>query len=180
MYRCPVFVSPIISWQSEDDRSSLSTHAVEVGGADSGPPPLPQGADVDPAHTDWSQLACLLCKRKFPSRDVLIKHQQLSELHKVSIIWRAQNYGGLTHHTLHGFAAWCLRPSNMFATCKGQRATKLPVLFQAYLLLVMYMTFQYLTVSCIPAVGYVPNISRYMLHDICWHIHKIPEIYFVL
>ena len=75
-----------LPWQSEDDRSSLSIHAVEVGGADSGPAPLPQGADVDPAHTDWSQLACLLCKRKFPSRDVLIKHQQLSELHKVSVM----------------------------------------------------------------------------------------------
>ena len=36
----------------------------------------------------------------------------------------------------------------------GQRATKLPVLFQSYLLQVMYMTFQYLTVS---AIGYVPN-----------------------
>ena len=30
-----------------------------------------------------------------------------------------------------------------------QRATKLPVLFQLYLLQVMYMTFQYLAVSCI-------------------------------
>ena len=43
----------------------------------------------------------------------------------------------------------------------GQRATKLPVLFQPYLLRVMNMTFQYLTVSCIPAIGHVPNISRY-------------------
>ena len=25
----------------------------------------------------------------------------------------------------------------------------------------MYVTFQYLTVSCIPAIGYVPNISWY-------------------
>ena len=52
---------------------------------------------------------------------------------------KAQNRSGLTHH----------------------RAAKLPVLFQPYLLQVMYMTCQYLTVSCIPAVGYVPNISRY-------------------
>ena len=81
------------SWQSEDDRSSLSTHAVEVGGADSGPAPLPQGADVDPTHTDWSQLACLLCKRKFPSRDVLIKHQQLSELHKVRVMHPVSHLG---------------------------------------------------------------------------------------
>ena len=49
----------------------------------------------------------------------------------------------------------------LHAICTGQRATKLLVLFQSYLLQVMYMTFQYLTVSCIPAIGYVPNISRY-------------------
>ena len=45
----------------------------------------------------------------------------------------------------------------MLPTCSiGARATKLPVLFQSYLLQVMYMTFQYLTVSCIHAIGYVP------------------------
>ena len=38
--------------------------------------------------------------------------------------------------------------------CTGQRVTKLPVLFQPYLLQIMYMTFQYLTVSCIPAIGF--------------------------
>merc|ERR1719411_1533902 len=32
--------------------------------------------------TDWSQLACLLCKRQFPSREKLIKHNQVSDLHK--------------------------------------------------------------------------------------------------
>ncbi|XP_036189415.1 RNA-binding protein 6 isoform X4 [Myotis myotis] len=33
--------------------------------------------------TDWNKLACLLCRRQFPNKDVLIKHQQLSDLHKV-------------------------------------------------------------------------------------------------
>uniref|UniRef100_A0A8C6TD14 RNA binding motif protein 10 n=1 Tax=Neogobius melanostomus TaxID=47308 RepID=A0A8C6TD14_9GOBI len=33
--------------------------------------------------TDWSKLACLLCQRQFPSKEALIRHQQLSELHKV-------------------------------------------------------------------------------------------------
>ena len=33
--------------------------------------------------TDWSKLACLLCKRQFKDRDTLIKHQKLSDLHKV-------------------------------------------------------------------------------------------------
>lgn len=34
---------------------------------------------------DWNKLACLLCRRAFPSKDVLIKHQQMSDLHKVYI-----------------------------------------------------------------------------------------------
>ena len=41
----------------------------------------------------------------------------------------------------------------------GQRATKLPVLFQAYMLQVVYMTSQYLTVLCISATGRVFDIS---------------------
>jgi len=32
---------------------------------------------------DWSKLACLLCRRAFPSKEVLVKHQQMSDLHKV-------------------------------------------------------------------------------------------------
>ena len=34
---------------------------------------------------DWQKVACLLCKRQFPSTDLLTKHQQLSELHKVRL-----------------------------------------------------------------------------------------------
>ena len=44
----------------------------------------------------------------------------------------------------------------------GQRATKLPVLFQPYLLQVMFMTFHYLTVSCIPAIGHVHMTFQYL------------------
>jgi len=40
-------------------------------------------AAVEEKMTDWPKLTCLLCKRLFHSREVLIKHQQLSELHKV-------------------------------------------------------------------------------------------------
>ena len=35
--------------------------------------------------TDWDKLACLLCKRQFQSRELLSKHQQFSELHKVRL-----------------------------------------------------------------------------------------------
>lgn len=34
--------------------------------------------------TDWSKLACLLCRRQFPNKEALIRHQQLSDLHKVT------------------------------------------------------------------------------------------------
>jgi len=36
----------------------------------------------DEQFTDWSKLACLLCKRQFPSKEKLIKHNQVSDLHK--------------------------------------------------------------------------------------------------
>lgn len=36
-------------------------------------------------HVDWSKMACLLCKRQFPSKEVLLKHQQLSDLHKKNL-----------------------------------------------------------------------------------------------
>ncbi|XP_073991830.1 RNA-binding protein 5-like [Rhodnius prolixus] len=39
----------------------------------------------DKLHTDWVKLACLLCKRQFPSKEALIKHQQLSDLHKQNL-----------------------------------------------------------------------------------------------
>uniref|UniRef100_I3K387 RNA binding motif protein 10 n=1 Tax=Oreochromis niloticus TaxID=8128 RepID=I3K387_ORENI len=39
--------------------------------------------EKDGRLTDWVKLACLLCRRQFPSKEALIRHQQLSELHKV-------------------------------------------------------------------------------------------------
>ncbi|XP_040007857.1 RNA-binding protein 10 [Xiphias gladius] len=35
--------------------------------------------------TDWVKLACLLCRRQFPSKEALIRHQQLSDLHKQNL-----------------------------------------------------------------------------------------------
>ncbi|KAG7519628.1 hypothetical protein JOB18_012295 [Solea senegalensis] len=46
--------------------------------------------------TDWVKLACLLCRRQFPSKEALIRHQQLSELHKQNLEQRRsqQEAGG--------------------------------------------------------------------------------------
>lgn len=35
--------------------------------------------------TDWKKMACLLCRRQFPNKDALVRHQQLSDLHKVQM-----------------------------------------------------------------------------------------------
>ena len=57
--------------------------------------------------------------------------------------------------------------------------TKVPVIFQSYLLQVMYVTFQYLTVSCIPTIGRVYDISvsdsfMYTYHRLCiWHLNIV-------
>ncbi|XP_044307032.1 RNA-binding protein 6 isoform X1 [Varanus komodoensis] len=46
----------------------------------------PQKAENDEDKlTDWNKLACLLCRRQFPNKEVLIKHQQLSNLHKQNL-----------------------------------------------------------------------------------------------
>ncbi|XP_067094791.1 RNA-binding protein 5-like isoform X1 [Osmerus mordax] len=31
---------------------------------------------------DWNKMACLLCRRQFPNKEALLRHQQLSDLHK--------------------------------------------------------------------------------------------------
>ncbi|CAN9512021.1 unnamed protein product [Ophioblennius macclurei] len=38
--------------------------------------------DREDKLTDWKKMACLLCRRQFPNKDALIRHQQLSDLHK--------------------------------------------------------------------------------------------------
>ena len=43
------------------------------------------GMGDEPPLTDWTKLICLLCKRQFPSREVLVKHQQFSDLHKQNL-----------------------------------------------------------------------------------------------
>uniref|UniRef100_A0A914WZ79 RNA-binding protein 5 n=1 Tax=Plectus sambesii TaxID=2011161 RepID=A0A914WZ79_9BILA len=42
-------------------------------------------SESDDDIVDYSKLACLLCRRQFPSRDVLDKHVQLSNLHKQNL-----------------------------------------------------------------------------------------------
>ena len=61
-----------------------------------------------------------------------------------------EGFGTIGYLTKH--CKVCCIVFEVFVTRASQRATKLPVLSQPFLLQVMYMTFQYLIVSCIPAV----------------------------
>ncbi|GFY43688.1 RNA-binding protein 5 [Trichonephila inaurata madagascariensis] len=46
----------------------------------------PQSSKVDESKfVDLSKMACLLCKRQFPNKDALTRHQQLSDLHKKNL-----------------------------------------------------------------------------------------------
>ena len=62
------------------DKPSLLTQAEEINVE---PVTRGGGGGGETSHIDWQQLVCLLCKRKFGSKEQLVKHQQLSDLHKV-------------------------------------------------------------------------------------------------
>lgn len=47
--------------------------------------PEPIVLDNDDGIIDWTKLTCILCKRKFPSSEVLNKHKTLSDLHKQNL-----------------------------------------------------------------------------------------------
>ncbi|KAG8436217.1 hypothetical protein GDO86_007354 [Hymenochirus boettgeri] len=49
------------------------------------PPPTTSAGSAENKLTDWKKMACLLCRRQFPNKDALIKHQQLSDLHKQNL-----------------------------------------------------------------------------------------------
>ena len=61
------------------------------GGSDS------EGEDsieaVDEKFTDFSKMACLLCKRQFPNKDALKRHQGLSDLHRQNLEQYFQSKG---------------------------------------------------------------------------------------
>lgn len=50
----------------------------EEGGSD-------RAADDEGKITDWIKMVCLLCRRQFPTKEALLRHQQLSDLHKQNL-----------------------------------------------------------------------------------------------
>uniref|UniRef100_A0A915HU63 RNA-binding protein 5 n=1 Tax=Romanomermis culicivorax TaxID=13658 RepID=A0A915HU63_ROMCU len=68
---------------SDDDSNDLATGALR------GPTAPSSSATANTSSSspdvDMDKLACLLCRRQFPSLEVMLKHQQFSDLHKQNL-----------------------------------------------------------------------------------------------
>ncbi|KAG7215061.1 hypothetical protein INR49_022819, partial [Caranx melampygus] len=62
--------APVASYAGDSD--------LEEGGSD-------RAEDEEGKITDWKKMVCLLCRRQFPTREALLRHQQLSDLHKQNL-----------------------------------------------------------------------------------------------
>ncbi|XP_074501370.1 RNA-binding protein 5 isoform X1 [Sebastes fasciatus] len=79
--------------EEEPPTSSANTSKCGLVAAYSGDSDPEEGAAAEPdggdggqdKMTDWTKLACLLCRRQFPNKDSLMRHQQLSDLHKKNL-----------------------------------------------------------------------------------------------
>lgn len=82
-------VLPILS--NGMDMKAATKHESLVAAYGQGSDSEPEESQEDASQmdikclTDWTKMACLLCKRQFPSKDALVKHQQLSDLHKQNL-----------------------------------------------------------------------------------------------
>ncbi|KAM9483640.1 RNA-binding protein 5 isoform 2-T2 [Clarias gariepinus] len=70
---------------TEDEIPTSKVGLVAAYSGDSEPEETPEGEEKDDKLTDWKKMACLLCRRQFPSKEALIRHQQLSDLHKQNL-----------------------------------------------------------------------------------------------
>ena len=73
----------VASYGESDSESEDESDTASVEAAAAVKPEVWDAAAVEEKMTDWPKLTCLLCKRLFNSREILLKHQQLSDLHKV-------------------------------------------------------------------------------------------------
>jgi len=71
-------------YHEDEDQSGNGLVAAYGGGSDT-EEEIEDVQQEEKQHTDWSKLACLLCKRQFPSKEGLLRHQQLSDLHKQNL-----------------------------------------------------------------------------------------------
>ncbi|NXQ55875.1 RBM5 protein, partial [Anthoscopus minutus] len=67
------------TWNAGQRRGLVAAYS---GDSDNDEDLLERMENEEEKLTDWKKMACLLCRRQFPNKDALIRHQQLSDLHK--------------------------------------------------------------------------------------------------
>ncbi|XP_052414529.1 RNA-binding protein 5-B [Carassius gibelio] len=70
---------------TEEEITSSKVGLVAAYSGDSEPEEVTEAEDREDKLTDWKKMACLLCRRQFPNKEALIRHQQLSDLHKQNL-----------------------------------------------------------------------------------------------
>jgi len=69
----------------QDNSAGAGGLVAAYGGGSESDDDIEDVIQEDRQHTNWAKLACLLCKRQFPTKESLIRHQQLSDLHKLNL-----------------------------------------------------------------------------------------------
>ncbi|XP_034949197.1 LOW QUALITY PROTEIN: RNA-binding protein 5-like [Chelonus insularis] len=75
----------VASYHEEEDPGNNNGLVAAYGGGSDTDEEIEDVQQEERQHTDWIKLACLLCKRQFPSKEALLRHQQLSDLHKQNL-----------------------------------------------------------------------------------------------
>ncbi|KAL4655218.1 RNA-binding protein 5-like isoform X1 [Arapaima gigas] len=81
----PQVVAEAVKNTDEENQAKVGLVAAYRGDSDpeeAEPERSEEGADK---LTDWKKMACLLCRRQFPNKEGLVRHQQLSDLHKQNL-----------------------------------------------------------------------------------------------
>ncbi|RVE73397.1 hypothetical protein OJAV_G00048970 [Oryzias javanicus] len=68
-----------------DAPSKSDADPARVGESDGEERSTERPADEEEKLSDWKKLLCLLCRWQFPTREALLRHQQLSDLHKQNL-----------------------------------------------------------------------------------------------
>ncbi|MGH0174596.1 UNVERIFIED_CONTAM: hypothetical protein FKN15_002095 [Acipenser sinensis] len=85
----------------EAENSKCGLVAAYSGDSDTEEPEHEKSEEGTDKLTDWKKMACLLCRRQFPNKDALVRHQQLSDLHKQNL--EVHNRSRMTDTELEAF-----------------------------------------------------------------------------
>ncbi|XP_033483428.1 RNA-binding protein 5-like isoform X2 [Epinephelus lanceolatus] len=84
-FEMPSFMTEQLKITEQETTAKSSLVAAYNGDSDPEEGGSDKAADDEGKITDWKRMVCLLCRRQFPTKDALLRHQQLSDLHKQNL-----------------------------------------------------------------------------------------------